>query len=84
MIVSVGVTRAAAGPHDRRLALPQTADCRAAWAVSPKFPPSRLVDAFDQVVEPLITEITCLCSHELGLFHLVSAHIGSPPGGTTG
>ena len=24
----------------------------------PKFPPSRLADAFDQVVEPLITEIT--------------------------
>jgi len=27
-------------------------------ASSPKFPPSRLVNAFDQVVEPLITEIT--------------------------
>jgi hypothetical protein len=52
--------------------------------VSPKFPPSRLVDAFDQVVEPLITEITCLRSHELRLFHLVSAYIASPPGGTTG
>lgn len=25
---------------------------------SPKFPPSRLADAFDQVVEPLITGIT--------------------------
>jgi hypothetical protein len=25
---------------------------------SPKFPPSRLSDAFDQVVEPLIAEIT--------------------------
>jgi len=25
---------------------------------SPKFPPGRLADAFDQVVEPLITEIT--------------------------
>jgi hypothetical protein len=25
---------------------------------NPKFPPSRLADAFDQVVEPLITEIT--------------------------
>src|SRR5271157_4278144 len=37
----------------------------------PKFPPSRLVEAFDQVVEPLITEITCLRSHELRLFHLV-------------
>ena len=24
----------------------------------PKFPPSHLADAFDQVVEPLITEIT--------------------------
>src|SRR2546421_12858089 len=43
-------------------------------------PPSRLVEAFDQVVEPLITEITCLRSHELRLFHLVSAYIGSPPG----
>src|SRR6266516_7260799 len=40
---------------------------------NPKFPPSRLVGAFDQVVEPLITEITCLRSHELRLFHLVSA-----------
>jgi hypothetical protein len=46
----------------------------------PKFPPSRLVDAFDQVVEPLITEITCLRSHELRLFHLVSVYIDSPPG----
>ena len=27
-------------------------------APNPKFPPSRLVNAFDQVVEPLITEIT--------------------------
>jgi hypothetical protein len=27
-------------------------------AFSPKFPPSRLPDAFDQVVEPLIAEIT--------------------------
>src|SRR6266487_6010269 len=43
-------------------------------------PPSRLVDAFDQVVEPLITEITCLRSHELRLFHLVSAYIDSPSG----
>jgi 4-oxalocrotonate tautomerase len=51
---------------------------------SPKFPPSRLVDAFDQVAEPLITEITSLRSHELSLFHLVSAYIGSAPGGTTG
>jgi hypothetical protein len=42
-----------------------------------------LVEAFDQVVEPLITEVTCLRSHELSLFHLVSAYIGSPPGGTT-
>ena len=25
---------------------------------NPKFPPTRLVDAVDQVVEPLITEIT--------------------------
>jgi hypothetical protein len=40
-------------------------------------PQSRLVDAFDQVVEPLITEITCLRSHELRLFHLFSAH--APP-----
>jgi hypothetical protein len=39
-----------------------------------------LVNAFDQVVEPLITEITCLRSHELRLFHLVSAFIGSPLG----
>ena len=46
-------------------------------------PPSRLVDTFDQVVEPLITEITCLRSHELRLFHLVSAYIDSSPGGTT-
>jgi hypothetical protein len=53
-------------------------------AVRPKFPPSRLVDAFDQVVEPLITEITCLRSPELRLFHLVSVQIDSPPGGTTG
>jgi len=52
-------------------------------SISPKFPPSRLVDAFDQVVEPLITEITCLRSHEPRLFHLVSAYIGSPLGGTT-
>jgi hypothetical protein len=49
-------------------------------ATKPKFPPSRLVDAFNQVVEPLITEITCLRSHELRLFHLVSAYIGSLPG----
>ena len=28
------------------------------WLFNPKFPPSQLVDAFDQVVEPLITEIT--------------------------
>src|SRR6266567_3296903 len=50
---------------------------------SPKFPPSRLVEAFGQVVEPLITEITCLRSHEPRLFHLVSAYIGPPPGGTS-
>jgi len=43
-----------------------------------------LVEAFDQVVEPLITEITCLRSHEVRLFHLVSAYIGPPPGGTSG
>jgi hypothetical protein len=42
-----------------------------------------LADAFDQVVEPLITEVTCLRSHGLRLFHLVNAYIGSPPGGTT-
>jgi len=53
------------------------------WA-SPKFPQADWVDAFDQVVEPLITEIACLRSHELRLFHLVSAYIGSPSGGTTG
>ena len=29
-----------------------------AGCINPKFPPSRLADAFDQVVEPLITEIT--------------------------
>jgi hypothetical protein len=46
-------------------------------------PQADLVNAFDQVVEPLITEITCLRSHELRLFHLVSAFIGSPLGGTT-
>src|SRR6266536_457900 len=51
---------------------------------NPKFPPSRLVGAFDQVVEPLITEITCLRSHELRLFHLVSAYFDSPSVGTTG
>ena len=27
-------------------------------STNPKFPPSRLVNAFDQVVEPLIAEIT--------------------------
>lgn len=43
-----------------------------------------LIDAFDQVVEPLITEITCLRSQELTLFHLVIIYIGSLPGGTTG
>src|SRR5260370_24327162 len=43
-------------------------------------PPARLVDAFDQVVEHLITEITCLRSRELRLVHLVSGYIGSPPG----
>ena len=51
------------------------------WAsTSPNFPPSRLVDAFDQVVEPLIAEITCLRSHEPWLFYLVNAYVGSPPG----
>ena len=35
------------------------------------------------MVEPLITGITCLRSHELRLFHLVNAYVGSPPGGTT-
>ena len=54
-----------------------------AWS-SPKFPPSRLVDAFDQVVEPLITEITCLRSQEPTLFHLVKAYVGSPPRGNYG
>jgi hypothetical protein len=34
-----------------------------------------LVDAFDQVAEPLITEITCLRSQELTLFHLVIVYI---------
>ncbi len=53
-------------------------------AVNPKFPPSRSVGAFDQVVEPLITGFTCLRSHGLRLFHLVNAYVGSPPGGTTG
>ena len=28
------------------------------YAANPKFPPSRLADAFDQVVEPLIAEVT--------------------------
>ena len=46
--------------------------------------PSRLVDAFDQVVEPLITEITCLRSQEPTLFHLVKAYVGSPPRGNYG
>jgi hypothetical protein len=35
---------------------------------------------FTQLEEHLITEITCLRSHELKVFHLVSAHTGSPPG----
>ena len=52
--------------------------------VKPKFPQADLLDAFDQVVEPLITAITCLRSHELTLFHLVNAYAGSPSGGTTG
>ncbi len=50
----------------------------------PKFPPSRWVHAYAQLVAPLITEITCLRSHELRLFLLVKAHMGSSPGGTTG
>ncbi len=49
----------------------------------PKFPPSRWAHVFAQLVAPLITEITCLRSHELRLFLLVKAHVGSPPGGTT-
>ena len=36
----------------------RTAALSASPAAKPKFPPSRLVNAFDQVVEPLITEIT--------------------------
>jgi hypothetical protein len=47
---------------------------------NPKFPPSRWANMFAQLVGPLITEITCLRSHELKVFHLVSAHVGSPPG----
>jgi hypothetical protein len=50
----------------------------------PEFPPSRWAHVFAQLVAPLITEITCLRSHELKLFLLVKAHVGSPPGGTTG
>ena len=30
--------------------------------------------------QPLTTEITCLRSHDLRLFHLVSAYVGSPQG----
>jgi len=43
----------------------------------------RLVDAIDQVAEPLATEITCLRRHEPRLFHLVSADVGSPRRETT-
>jgi hypothetical protein len=50
---------------------------------SPKFPPSRWANVFAQLVAPLMTEITCLRSHGLRLFHLVSAHVGSLSGGTT-
>jgi hypothetical protein len=35
---------------------------------------------FAQLVAPLITEITCLRSHDPELLHLVSAHVGSLPG----
>ena len=52
-------------------------------ATKPKFPPNRWANVFAQLVGPLITEITCLRSHGLKVFHLVSAHVGSPPGGTT-
>ena len=51
--------------------------------ISPKFPPNRWANVFAQLVGPFITEITCLRSHGLKVFHLVSAHVGSPPGGTT-
>ncbi|MGO9217767.1 MAG: peptide-methionine (S)-S-oxide reductase MsrA [Streptosporangiaceae bacterium] len=73
-------SRDAEQPSLRRQIITQIAP---ASAFNPKLPPSRLVDAFDQVVEPLITEITCLRSHERRLFHLVSAYIGAPLGGTT-
>ncbi len=53
------------------------------WVSKPKFPPGRWAHVFSQLVAPLITEITCLRSHELRLFLLVKAHVGSPPGGTT-
>src|SRR5215831_846713 len=46
----------------------------------PKFPRSRPVGVFGQVVEPLITKVTCLRSHDLRLFRLVNAYAGSPPG----
>ncbi len=49
---------------------------------NPKFPPSMWTNVFAQLVGPLITEITCLRSHELKVFHLVSAHVGSPLGAT--
>ena len=35
-----------------------TTCCALVTLANPKFPLSRLADAFDQVVEPLITEIT--------------------------
>lgn len=49
-------------------------------AANPKFPLSRLVGAFDQMVEPLITKVTCLRSHDLRLFRLVNAYTDSPRG----
>jgi hypothetical protein len=52
-------------------------------AGKPKFPPTLWAKVFTQLVEHLITEVTCLRSHGLRLFHLVSAYIGSFPGGTT-
>ena len=41
--------------------------------IQAEVPPSRLVDAFDQVIEPLIAELARLLSHEPRLFHLVNA-----------
>src|SRR6266851_2042931 len=40
----------------------------------PEVPLSRLLGAFDQMVEPLITDLTCLRSQGLKLFHLVNAY----------